>query len=484
MLLRRFPRIASLLFLLSLPALLGASSCDPEPPVTPGKGTLTVQLSGAGFGAVTSDVGGLNCGEGGTQCSAELAAGTVVRLTATPRAGSRFVGWSGGSCTGTAPCQVQVQADKDIVLSAPFAIATLSAPLVSSIEVGQKAQGQVQGLALTYYIALQGIFPSQGGSGAQPDVMLGEVRVFAFGFAPRGWAICAGQLLPINQNQALFSLLGTQYGGDGRTTFALPDLRGAVAVGTGTLVGGAEPAPALGDSQVPFLAPTPSGLAYGASGQGAAQVLGVQTLIALSGIFPPRDGNGAAVGYIGQIRLFAGSFVPSGFAACAGQLLPIAQNTALFSLLGTQYGGDGRTTFALPDLRARAPMGSGAQAVAPPPVGDGEIPLITSVPAIGSRAGEAQLGVQGITLAVAASGIFPSPSGGGAVSSTPFVGEVLLFGGTFAPGGWYRMDGATVSIANEETLFNLLGTTFGGDGQTTFALPDTRARVIVGPGRR
>ncbi len=55
---------------------------------------------------------------------------------------------------------------------------------------------------------------------------LSQINLLAFDFAPRGWALCNGQLLPINQNQALFALLGTQYGGDGRTTFALPDLRG------------------------------------------------------------------------------------------------------------------------------------------------------------------------------------------------------------------------------------------------------------------
>lgn len=58
------------------------------------------------------------------------------------------------------------------------------------------------------------------------EPFLAEIRPFAFNFAPRGWALCDGQLLPINQNQALFSLLGTTYGGDGRITFALPDLRG------------------------------------------------------------------------------------------------------------------------------------------------------------------------------------------------------------------------------------------------------------------
>jgi microcystin-dependent protein len=59
------------------------------------------------------------------------------------------------------------------------------------------------------------------------------IEAFGFGFAPRGWALCAGQSLPIAQNQALFSLLGTTFGGDGRTTFNLPDLRGRLALGFG-----------------------------------------------------------------------------------------------------------------------------------------------------------------------------------------------------------------------------------------------------------
>ena len=62
---------------------------------------------------------------------------------------------------------------------------------------------------------------------------LGEIRMFAFGFPPRGWALCNGQFLPINQNQALFSILGTTYGGNGQTTFALPDLRGRTPVSFG-----------------------------------------------------------------------------------------------------------------------------------------------------------------------------------------------------------------------------------------------------------
>jgi microcystin-dependent protein len=62
---------------------------------------------------------------------------------------------------------------------------------------------------------------------------MGQIMIVSFNFAPKGWALCNGQLLPINQNQALFSLLGTTYGGDGRVNFALPNLQGKVPNGVG-----------------------------------------------------------------------------------------------------------------------------------------------------------------------------------------------------------------------------------------------------------
>ena len=84
-------------------------------------------------------------------------------------------------------------------------------------------------LGVNYIIALQGVFPSR--SSSQP--FLAEIIMFGSNFAPRGWAFCDGQLLPIQNHQALFSLIGTIYGGDGRTTFALPDLRGRTAIHPG-----------------------------------------------------------------------------------------------------------------------------------------------------------------------------------------------------------------------------------------------------------
>lgn len=87
------------------------------------------------------------------------------------------------------------------------------------------------------------------------EPFLSEIRLMSFGYAPRGWALCNGQLLPINQNQALFSLLGTTFGGDGRVNFALPDFRGRVPihVGSGHTLGekGGEPAHTLSISELP-----------------------------------------------------------------------------------------------------------------------------------------------------------------------------------------------------------------------------------------
>ena len=87
------------------------------------------------------------------------------------------------------------------------------------------------------------------------EPFLSEIRIMSFVFAPKGWALCNGQLLPINQNQALFSLLGTTFGGDGRVNFALPDLRGRtpIHVGSGHTLGerGGEQAHTLSISELP-----------------------------------------------------------------------------------------------------------------------------------------------------------------------------------------------------------------------------------------
>ena len=171
------------------------------------------------------------------------------------------------------------------------------------------------------------------------DPFVAEIRIFGFNFAPRGWATCDGQILPIVQNTALFSLVGTFYGGDGRTTFGLPNLQDRFAIGTGNgpgltprVVGevGGEATHTLTSAEVPphghglmaalsptagapspnvALAPSATGAsAYripgatvalsaeslASAGGGAAHEnrqpqQGVTYCIALQGIFPPRN---------------------------------------------------------------------------------------------------------------------------------------------------------------------------------------------------
>src|SRR4030081_3385483 len=107
-----------------------------------------------------------------------------------------------------------------------------------------------------------------------------EIRIMSFGYAPRGWAMCNGQLLPINQNQALFSLLGTTYGGNGQTTFALPDLRGRIPVHTSVAhalaEAAGEEAHTLTTAEIPAHTHTP-----GASSNTADQALPGGTLPAV-----------------------------------------------------------------------------------------------------------------------------------------------------------------------------------------------------------
>lgn len=88
-------------------------------------------------------------------------------------------------------------------------------------------------LASAVWLGMLGTALAPFNAAASNEPYLGEISWVAFNFAPKNWALCNGQLLPINQNQALFSLLGTTYGGNGQTTFALPDLRGRAPIHVG-----------------------------------------------------------------------------------------------------------------------------------------------------------------------------------------------------------------------------------------------------------
>ena len=367
------------------------------------------------------------------------------------------------------------------------------------------------------------------------DQFVAEIRLFAGSFAPTGWAFCNGRLLNISQNTALFSLLGTFYGGDGRTTFALPNLQGRVPIHAGQgpglndrrlgVPGGSatvnlkpkhipvhtHPAastaattdnptggiPAAGGNCSP-----PGALQGGTTAQQHAAVSRAHLHHCLAGHLPPEGLSAMSTPFLAEIRLFTFGFVPRGWAMCAGQLLPINQNQALFSLLGTTYGGDGRVNFALPNLQGRLPVGAGltialgeaggeishtlTPAEAPQHgVGVGKPPTthnpLGATPARNGDYSETptqQTGSVGngqphenrppylaLTYAIAMQGIYPSQELERPAMGEPYIGEIRIFGGSFAPAGWAFCDGSVMPISENETLSTSSARRMAGTGR-------------------
>lgn len=230
------------------------------------------------------------------------------------------------------------------------------------------------------------------------DQLLGEIRIFGGSYAPQGFVFCDGDLLDIATNPGLFALLGTTYGGDGITTFAVPDMRGRAPIHKSSdfLIGetGGTEAVTLTTQHVPAHGhplTAASNLASVASPQDtllaeSSQInmyvadvpsinLAPQSISPIGGSQPHDNMQpflamnfiiateaGAVTGpYQGELRLFPymSNTPPTSWAWCEGQLLAVSQNTALFSILGTFYGGNGQSTFALPNLQDAIPIGEG-----------------------------------------------------------------------------------------------------------------------------
>ena len=394
-----------------------------------------------------------------------------------------------------------------------FATVSETGAIESGSTGGGAAHNNMQpSLGINHLIALQGIFPSRN-KAAGSDPYLGEIMMFAGNEAPRGWAFADGQLLDIAQNSALFSILGTIYGGDGRTNFALPDLRGRTPVhpGSGPGLTTRTLGQQFGDAEVTlsvenlpehhhtFGAGQMSGTAGGdVSHSNVQPSLGINHTVTLIGLFPSR--NRGSDEYIAEVNLFAGNFAPRDEALADGQLLDIASNSALFSLVGTTYGGNGETNFALPDLRGRTAVHPGSAGDATRVLGQrfGQETVALNVDNLpahshsipGSMVDTSQTGANaphenvqpslGLNYMIALQGVFPS--GKAVRSANPFIGEIGLFAGNFAPRGWALADGQLLNISQHSALFSVIGTTYGGDGETTFALPDLQGRTAVHPG--
>lgn len=167
---------------------------------------------------------------------------------------------------------------------------------------------QVGDVALPYQIAMDG-------SGLRAGEMalgyIGEIRLWTGEQEPAGWLPCDGREMWITAHQPLYSLIGTSFGGDGQRSFKLPTLE---------------------------------------------SVDGVRYLINHGGIYPSKDdGDRMAIdAYLSEIRMFAGTDLPSGWRACDGSTYAISEKTALFALLGTRFGGNGKTTYQIPKLTFEA----------------------------------------------------------------------------------------------------------------------------------
>lgn len=478
--------------------------------------------------------------------------------------------------------------------------------------------------------------------------ILGEIRLFAGTFTPEGWAFCDGQILEISKNTALFSILGTTYGGNGIITFALPNLNGRVPIGYGYgpgltnrelgVMGGVQnvilnsanlPSHNHGNQLLKFDVPESTATVKVYSGRGTTQVPGTGTVMAsgmrnervysdaaaervdmmensvqvsaantftlntssagggnghnnmspyltmnyiicLQGEFPsrfnygdPGYGSGDENSYTGEIKMFAGNYAPKGWLPCNGSMLEIAKYEDLYSLIDTTYGGDGMSYFRLPDLSGRAPLGAGQgpglsnytagqtgglekmtlfQNEISPHIHtlgqltqnlhiSGDMSVSDSkgssalpegnVPAVGLRseriytsaASDGSMNQDSLSMSLSFSdasanlqssyvgesrpheNMMPytainyiinpkgaSPYEGASSGVSNFIGAVEMYAFNFAPSGRALCNGELLSISYNQTLFNLLGTTYGGDGSITFNLPDTRGRMVIGKG--
>ena len=338
---------------------------------------------------------------------------------------------------------------------------------------------------------------------------LGQVVLFAGNFAPGGYSVANGQLLSIASNQVLFSQIGTTYGGNGFTDFALPNLSGRTAVGAGQGAGltnrtlgstAGAAAQTLTANQLPPFGGA-SGIAAGSEPVSTLQPsLALNELVVTNGFFPSPTGPQATGPLVGQVLTYAGATLPSGQIAANGQQVPIIQQQPLFSVIGNTYGGNFPVTFAAPNLDGRAASGAGAAAgLTPQALGATKgaesttlsvanlPPQLLALPngAVGVVGGGQAFSVQQPTLAlnyiIATQGVFPTvnavePDG------TPFLGEISLFAGSVAPAGWEFADGQLLSIVSNSALFSVIGDTFGGNGIFNFALPNLEDRVAVGTG--
>lgn len=244
---------------------------------------------------------------------------------------------------------------------------------------------------LVFLIGLSGLWNNisivQQAHAAAADPYLGEIRLFPYSAVPTGWMPARGQTLSISQNSKLFSLLGIKYGGDGTSTFALPNLTHAA----------------------------PEGMGY---------------YIAMDGIFPSRDPDGLYTrnAVLGEVRLFPYFFSPTGWLTAEGQSLNTSVYSDLYKMIGTTYGSDKSDEFKLPNLPE----------------------------------------MNGVHYAIFTNPANHAENGTG----NEYIGEIIPMLVNLSTNNWILANGTTLPTNGNQPLFSLLSTRFGGDGQVNFKVPN------------
>lgn len=302
------------------------------------------------------------------------------------------------------------------------------------------------------YIAPSGIYP-MGSLGEGSLFTMGMIHALIFDPDSFSGPVfdgveAKGQVLPTPQNEEMTSLLGGTYGGDLPVTFALPDLRGNAMWGP-----------------YPDMQPWPN-------------TVPVTWLIAATSQPAPQYPPGPAAPLAGMIMPYAGQGAIDGWLECTNATYDPRQYPELFTAIGGNFdlgsspppGG----LHALPDLGWRVVMGAGGA------VNGMQVPAAVGM-ILGEQSAEKTLWALCVNYLICLNGQWPYtepprsiPSSGG------WAGQIVAYGGLTAPPGWAICDGSLLQIQNYQELFMMIGNQFGGDGATTFAVPDLRGKMLVG----
>lgn len=337
-------------------------------------------------------------------------------------------------------------------------------------------------LVLNQQVAVDGASPFVDGAGFG-FLPQGLLRTYAFAFSGLDTLAAWGTSLKLGSSQGINTLstvLGDQFGGNKLDyVFNLPDVRGNTVIGrSATMEIGSEVGTAT--IVIPNTYPLYNGDGSVLTLDNHLPSLSMMALISIM--------EDAAVP-LGAVMWFGGVETPGGFMEAKGQTLSIAQHKALYDAIGTTYGGDGVTTFRLPDLTGRTIVGASDTVAAGTVLGDADLEIkLANLPTSKGGSGVEIDNTQSslaLNYMISTFSMDPMTDGSGpiALSTTATTGEIMAFAGdTSQLQGWLPADGRLLSIDTYPDLYITIGNVFGGDGVTTFALPDLRGRTVLGAG--